>query len=157
MVAATASHQVAMFAMLCTALDKRSNVSLSLCLSNSVSLFTDGKIMEGLSSNVLVVLNGTVYTAKEGVLLGTVRDIIMKVCRQHSIPVVEEPPCLDSIAEWEGCLVSSTSRLALPVGEVQVVKTDENDESVWHLPTDGLVARIDQLVLDAIESESEPY
>lgn len=116
----------------------------------------DGKLLEGLSSNVLVVSNGTVYTAKEGILMGTVRDLLLKVCHKHSIPVVEEPPSLGDLDSWEGCIISSTSRLALPVQEVQVVSKDARNVSTWHLPVDGLVARIDQLTLNAIEADSEP-
>ena len=117
----------------------------------------DGDVMEGMSSNILVVQGGAVYTARDGVLLGTVRNVILRVCRDNGIPVVEEPPKLDNVGEWEGCIVSSTSRLSMPVAEVQVVDPAADGEaSVQHLPTDGLVARIDQLVLDAIEAASEP-
>lgn len=40
---------------------------------------SDGTILEGLSSNFYVVMGGTLYTAGEGVLPGTVRDLVLEV------------------------------------------------------------------------------
>ena len=40
----------------------------------------DGSLMEGLSSNFFALEEGAVVTAGEGVLSGTIREIILEVC-----------------------------------------------------------------------------
>ena len=39
----------------------------------------DGTILEGLSSNFFVVMDGALHTAGEGILPGTVRDLTLQV------------------------------------------------------------------------------
>ena len=41
------------------------------------------------------------YTAREGVLLGTVRDLALKLCPQLGIKVVEEPPSMAQLERAE--------------------------------------------------------
>lgn len=113
--------------------------------------------MEGLSSNIFAVINGTVHTAGDGVLMGTVRNLILRVCKDNGIGVREQPPRKDSVASWQGCIVSSTSRLSLPVAEVQCCSEGGTVQAVHQVPTAGLVARIDELVLREIEAMSEPF
>ena len=43
----------------------------------------DGAVLEGMSSNFFAVQDGTLYTAGEGVLLGTIRDLAIKVSAQQ--------------------------------------------------------------------------
>ena len=45
-----------------------------------------GGLYEGLSSNFFAVANGTIYTAGEGVLAGTVREVALQVARREGIP-----------------------------------------------------------------------
>ena len=80
-----------------------------------------GAIMEGLSSNFFAVLNGTLYTAGEGVLAGTVREVALAVARREGVPVSLTPPHLEDLPAWEGCFITSTSRLLLPVDEATVL------------------------------------
>ena len=59
----------------------------------------DGALFEGLSSNFFVLVRDedgrpVLYTAREGVLLGTVRDLALKLCPELMIKVVEEPPSM---------------------------------------------------------------
>lgn len=42
-------------------------------------------MLEGMSSNFFAVQDGTLYTAGEGVLLGTIRDLAIKVSAQHLV------------------------------------------------------------------------
>ena len=62
-----------------------------------------------------------VVTAGEGVLEGTVRRLLLEVCEREGIPVVLKPPKLaEAASKWEGALISSTSRLMLPIDELYV-------------------------------------
>lgn len=49
--------------------------------ANEVVLVDEaGNMEEGMSSNFFAVQGGTVLTADEGVLKGTVREIVLRVC-----------------------------------------------------------------------------
>eukprot|EP00271_Cylindrocystis_brebissonii_P022479 TRINITY_DN8669_c0_g1_i4.p1 TRINITY_DN8669_c0_g1~~TRINITY_DN8669_c0_g1_i4.p1 ORF type:complete len:383 (+),score=30.78 TRINITY_DN8669_c0_g1_i4:33-1151(+) len=81
----------------------------------------DGSVLEGMSSNFFVVRGGAVMTAQEGVLLGTVREVALQVCKKlpGGVEVVLEAPNVRDIGAWEGVFISSTSRLVLPVDELR--------------------------------------
>ena len=85
---------------------------------NELLLSDEGKILEGSQTNFYAIVDGALVTAGEGILMGTVRRLALEVCERESIPVVLEPPDLKDIERWEGCLISSTSRLLLPVDEL---------------------------------------
>lgn len=54
---------------------------------NEILLASEGgAVLEGMSSNFFAVLGGAVYTAGEGVLPGTVRDTVIRVPSEPSIP-----------------------------------------------------------------------
>lgn len=78
--------------------------------------------------------------------------------------VVLEPPRLQDLPRWEGCFVTSTSRLVLPVDEATPMLDDQpaGDGAVLSPPPPrafargGLVSRLEQLVLQEVEAASEP-
>ena len=80
----------------------------------------EGEVLEGSLTNFYAVVGGEVRTAGEVILEGTVRGLVLDVCRNEGIPVVLRPPRLDGAGGWKGAIVSSTSRLALPVDELYV-------------------------------------
>ena len=59
--------------------------------------------------------------AFQGVLLGTVRDVVLKACRALGVEVVLQPPAVADVAEFEGAFISSTSqrRQRLPTHNLQ--------------------------------------
>ena len=95
---------------------------------NEMLLATEaGELLEGSQTNFYAIgADGkTVYTAGEGVLEGTVRRLLLEVCEREGIEVVLKPPLLSDASEWSGCLISSTSRLMLPIDELYVPKDGE--------------------------------
>lgn len=90
--------------------------------------------------------------------------------------VVLEPPRLADLHRWEGCFISSTSRLLLPVDEASVFTEEaeggaaqdgSGNGSADAAPTGagpatrcfargGLVERLEQLVLAEVAACSEP-
>ncbi len=83
----------------------------------------DGALLEGTQTNFYAVRDGKLWTAGEGVLEGTVRRLLLQVCAVHHVPVVlDPPPNLRELSQWEGALLSSTSRLALPIDWIGVPK-----------------------------------
>jgi len=135
---------------------------------NELLLATDtGDLLEGSQTNFYAVIDGAVWTAGEGILAGTVRNLVLDVCRNHGIPVVLRPPNLSTMDGWEGALISSTSRLALPIDELYVPqegrpsagtdlkKTFDNNNT--SSSSDGsIAARIRDLVALEVEARSTP-
>jgi branched-subunit amino acid aminotransferase/4-amino-4-deoxychorismate lyase len=116
-----------------------------------------------MTSNFFAIKGGKLFTAGDGILLGTVRDLVIKQCKEHGVEVQLCPPSLSDIEAWEGCMISSTSRLALPVDEIIVDGTlmaggsNTSADSVHTFANKGsLVSQIDSWVTSAIESSSEP-
>lgn len=128
------------------------------------------EVLEGSQTNFYAIVDGTVVTAQEGILAGTVRGLVLDVCRAEGIPVLLEPPSLQHeydrdnnsrAPKWEGALLSSTSRLALPIDELYIPtpgkpsqKSDlrmafDNDKS-------SLARRIQSLVALEVEARSTP-
>ena len=84
--------------------------------SNEVVLCEeDGKVREGCSSNFFVVRQGTVYSAIEGVLEGTVQLLVHEACKELSVPLSHQIQEIQQVCDWDECFLSSTSRLVLPV------------------------------------------
>lgn len=113
-----------------------------------------GQLLEGSQTNFFAVKDGTVYTAGEGVLEGTVRDVVLKVCEANGIPVVLKPPMTEELMAWEGAFITSTSRLVL---KINVVSLPLVASPVRHdLGDQPLVDRIQSLVQDEMRFNSTP-
>lgn len=97
---------------------------------SSSSLDNDGQpiaqAVEGTQTNVFVVTkDGTVQTAGEGVLEGSIRKIIMEQCHAQHISLDTSSPEISQLHEWNEMFLSSTSRLLLPVDQVIVPSHSE--------------------------------
>ena len=83
-----------------------------------------GNLLEGTQTNFFCVNEaGVVCTAVDGVLLGTVRALVLETCVAKGIPVSLAPPNLSRIATWRGAFLTSTSRLVLPVDTVMFAES----------------------------------
>mmetsp|Transcript_34468 Transcript_34468/g.48115 ORF Transcript_34468/g.48115 Transcript_34468/m.48115 type:complete len:442 (+) Transcript_34468:242-1567(+) len=119
-------------------------------------------IIEGSQSNFYALIGGRLYTAGEGILEGTIRRVVLDVCRREKIPVVLQSPSVSSLLreEWQGCAISSTSRLLLPVGKVVVPRplhmADETKDPVvkFNYPSDCLMSFLESKVEDEIDYRS---
>jgi branched-subunit amino acid aminotransferase/4-amino-4-deoxychorismate lyase len=129
---------------------------------NDVIMMTDdGALLEGTSSNFYAIKKGVVYTANEGILIGTVRTRVLSVCEQMGIPVVLQPPRAAEIAQWEAAFISSTSRIVLPLSHLWLpaaVVAAGDKERLCEFATgpDTLVSRLAKRVFDSILADSEP-
>lgn len=88
-----------------------------------------GELVEGSQTNFYAIRDGVVYTAGEGVLAGTVRRLLLEVCEREGVPVVLSPPKLEEVGDWEAALISSTSRLLLPIDELYVPSKGKMSEA----------------------------
>lgn len=81
----------------------------------------DGHILEGLSSNFYAVMNGELRTAKDNVLAGISRSILLEVT-DTILPVHFEPICLSDCYKISEALLTSSSRGVIPVIEIGKIK-----------------------------------
>jgi thiol oxidase len=107
-----------------------------------------------MTSNFFAVLDGALHTAGEGVLLGSVRHVVLQVAAAQGVPVVLAPPPLARLDEWEAAMISSTSRLLLPVDELAA--PEQNPPLVRSFARGGVAAALEAGVLAEVARRSEP-
>jgi len=74
-----------------------------------------GGLLEGLSSNLFFVKDGSVFTAGAGVLEGVTRKVVLEVCDQLNIPVEFTAVQINDVPSRDEAFITSTSRGVLPV------------------------------------------
>lgn len=123
---------------------------------------TTGDVLEGASSNLVAFVDGVAYTADEGVLRGSVRDVALDALELEGVRRVLAPPPggVPGAARWEGALICSTSRLALPLDGVIIGGGGEGaGEGETVVPLDasasGVAARIARRVEAMVAGASE--
>ncbi len=68
----------------------------------------EGLVLEGLSSNVFVIMDQTLYTAPSDLVLeGTIRELLVNVCHSNQIPLVFQCPQVSHIDQWQAVLITS--------------------------------------------------
>ena len=116
----------------------------------------DGEMLEGTQTNFfLVTKDGRVLTADEGILRGSVRDSVLRVCAENGIPLELRPPNVDDLEHASGAFISSTSRLVMPIHEV-VVNVSKDDVSggnppkpaTYHFPNCEVTKGIQDMVME---------
>jgi len=118
-----------------------------------------GELLEGSQTNFFAIQDGAVHTAGEGILEGTVRRLLLEVCSREGVPVVLRPPELSAVGSWQGALVSSTSRLLLPIDELFVPAEGKRSEDAdmrqkFDTGPGSLAARLRDLVQGEVEAHS---
>lgn len=93
------------------------------------NLLTDeaGFILEGTSSNFYAVKDGVLYTARDGVLEGITRKIILGLLPELGIPLRLEAVHEAEVSQLDEAAISSASRALLPVVQIgeQVIGTGQ--------------------------------
>lgn len=78
---------------------------------------SQGKLLEGASSNVYVMLDGELRTASTGVLAGISRMIVLAIC-ESVVPLRIVAPDIADIDRFSEVFLSSSSRGIIPVVEL---------------------------------------
>ena len=83
-------------------------------------MMRDGKLTEGSSCNVFIVLQGVIYTPKRGseILGGTTRELIMQLADEHAIPSQEVDIDYEMLKTADEVWISSSTRGVVPVIEI---------------------------------------
>lgn len=87
-------------------------------------LHRNGVVTEGARSNVHIITNGAVIThpLDNRILPGISRKHMLGVCQSLGIPVIERPFSLYELFKADEVLVTSSSKLALPVKQVDKIE-----------------------------------
>ncbi|MCP5098949.1 MAG: hypothetical protein GY943_25640, partial [Chloroflexi bacterium] len=81
-------------------------------------LSEDRAILEGTGSNFIGVRDGTVLTAKEGILEGVTLKIVLKMAVKLGIPIIFEPIPLDDVHTLDEAAMCSSSRALIPIVQI---------------------------------------
>ena len=87
-------------------------------------LHRDGVVTEGSSTNMFAVLNGAVHThpVTNLILEGITRNVVLELCEQNGIPVIEEAFNLKDVFDMDEIFYTSTTAEVMPVTEVDGCK-----------------------------------
>jgi len=80
----------------------------------------DVRVLEGTQTNFMALLGDELWTAKEGVLEGTVLRVAVKEAEGMGLRIRREAPRIGRVWEWDAASISSTSRLVMPLDAVVV-------------------------------------
>ncbi|OQS03814.1 thioredoxin [Thraustotheca clavata] len=110
-------------------------------------------LYEASQSNFFAVHGNQVVTANEGILKGTMRDLVLESCEALEIPVVHSPPLVDDAPLWSGAFLSSTSRFVLPIHHFEYQTKDGVNTTVDYSPC-PTIEKLRQHVLATVQSHS---
>lgn len=83
------------------------------------ALLTDhaGRVLEGSSSNVFAVVDGTLVTppVSAGLLAGVTREVVLTVAASEGIPVAERQLTVAELAAADEALLTATTREVVPL------------------------------------------
>jgi D-alanine transaminase len=84
-------------------------------------------VTEGSSSNVFVVKNGELWThpATNLILNGITRRVILDICKEQQIQVIEKSFTVDELLEADEIFISSTTSEIMPI--VHLAKNTKTD------------------------------
>ncbi|TMW68559.1 hypothetical protein Poli38472_006027 [Pythium oligandrum] len=111
-------------------------------------------LLEGSQTNFYTFQQGKIYTAEEGILKGTVRSLVLDVCKKEGIPVVLEPPTLEAVDSWDACFISSTSRLVLGAGSIEYDHPASKTRQVRTFERSAVLDRISDAVRASVLTRS---
>ncbi len=79
---------------------------------------SEGRILEGTSSNFYGIQQRTLYTAGEGVLAGITRQIVLNLAAELGLPIHFQAVAQEAIDQLTEAAISSSSRGILPVVQI---------------------------------------
>ena len=81
-------------------------------------LLKKGRILEGMTSNFFFVLDGRLYTARRGILLGVTRTMVIRTARGRGVEVRYRALQLDQLPAVDEAFITSSSRGVMPVIQI---------------------------------------
>lgn len=87
----------------------------------AILLDAAGNLLEGITSNFYAIMDGTLYTAKEGVLPGIAQQIVLEVAPEV-LPARREPVHISQLPRIAEAFITSASRGIVPVVEINGIR-----------------------------------
>ena len=72
-------------------------------------------MLETARSNIFITKNGTVVTPLNAVLKGITRSIVLDLCEELNLPIVERSFSLEELYDADEVFVTSTTKGAAPI------------------------------------------
>jgi len=84
---------------------------------DTILMDAHGHLLEGLAANFYAIIDGTLYTAEEGVLPGIAQQLTLAVA-PAILPVQRRAPHIDDLPRFQEAFITSSSRGIVPVIEI---------------------------------------
>lgn len=98
---------------------------------DALLLDRDGCIREGTRTNFFAMKGKTLYSPpQEKILLGVTRKVALKVAKENGYEIIEKDISLDSLSEYDGAFLTSTSTGIMPIKSVDSHSFEPFDESM---------------------------
>lgn len=85
---------------------------------NTLLLDNQGRVTEGPGFNIFMIKQGQVATPKSGVLEGITRKVVIEMCVNHKIPVIEKDMTLEELLQADEVFVTTTGGGLMPVTRI---------------------------------------
>jgi D-alanine transaminase len=84
-------------------------------------LVRNGKYTEATHSNIMAVMEGTVYTHPDSnlILPGITKKAVIRICDKLCIPLTERPIASDETSRFDECFITGTGSEVMPVVEIE--------------------------------------
>ena len=106
-------------------------------------------ITEGSKSNIFMIKDKKVITSPlEAVLPGITRNVIIEVCREMSLEVVEEKVHYRDVKDLDALFISGTSPKVLPISKVDDMEFNSSHNEVVMRIMDGYDTKVKEDVMN---------
>lgn len=92
--------------------------ALSQGFYEALYLDDQDNLLELTKANFFAVVNGTLYTAKDNILHGITRNIVISLARQNNIPIVEATIPKSKIPSFSEAFLTNTTKEILAITQI---------------------------------------
>jgi branched-chain amino acid aminotransferase len=94
-----------------------------------ILLTKNGRILEGMTSNFYAVKGRSLITAREGILLGVTRSVLLRLARGEGMRIVYRAPALRET--FDEAFLTSSSRGVVPIVSIDGASVGEGRVGAW--------------------------
>jgi branched-chain amino acid aminotransferase len=87
-------------------------------------LVKNGRILEGMTSNFFYMVGNMLYTARNDILLGITRTMVIRAARGRGVELRYRPLKLDQLPAVKEAFITSSSRGIVPVVQIDDIKVE---------------------------------
>ncbi|MFC1645323.1 aminotransferase class IV [Patescibacteria group bacterium] len=75
----------------------------------------DGNVLEASTSNFFIVKDGEVMTTRKGILLGTIRNLVIDLAKKNGLSVAEREISVDEMLKADEAFITATNKGIIPI------------------------------------------